>query len=574
MAAVALQSDHFEAVAPCTAGLALDDPPSGCSNASSQRESITSTHRKTAGDVREARGEVREGEVVEGRYRIGRLLGSGAMGTVFAAHHILLDQKVAIKFLVPESLGHSDSVARFVREARATATIKSEHVVRVLDVALWEGGGPYIVMEYLEGCDLAAWLRTHGVPEVHVAVDFVLQACDAIAEAHELGIIHRDLKPANLFAVQRDGVVETIKVLDFGISKTPGLVSSTAPPGEWRPGAVVTEERTPIGSPCYMSPEQMESARDVDRRTDIWALGVTLCELVTGHLPFEGQSLVQIYALIKSGLRLRWPEDAPRGLEAVIRKCLEPERDRRYASVRELQAALAPFGLPPLSTTAEETRRSERGYEADTPESRHVATPSPRVLDVPRSQTTLVSGEAAPSKRGGSRNKVIAAVGFAASLIAIGGLSLVSKTLNPTQSLASHGASATPAASALLQEDLLGSSPEVQGRAALGAPSPRSRETHDREPNREPSSPKPSGSPPALSAPGDVAKGGVARVPAVSSPRREPRPSALTGNALALASHDPLPLAGDSAPPVPAPSSSAPPSASPSEEWLPPPVPK
>src|SRR5580658_1810067 len=327
MVAAALQSRAFEADiegAACpTAGLALDGPPSGCSNVSSQREAIASTassHRKTAGDVREGRVEVREGEVVEGRYRIGRLLGSGAMGTVFAAHHILLDQKVAIKFLVPECLGHSDSVARFVREARATATIKSEHVVRVLDVALRDGGGPYIVMEYLEGRDLAAWLRIHGVPEVHVAVDFVLQACDAIAEAHELGIIHRDLKPANMFAVQRDGVVETIKVLDFGISKTPGLVSSTAPPGEWRPGAIITEERTPIGSPCYMSPEQMESARDVDHRTDIWALGVTLCELITGRVPFEGQSLVQVYARIKSsGARVRLGDDVPRGLRAVIR---------------------------------------------------------------------------------------------------------------------------------------------------------------------------------------------------------------------------------------------------------------
>jgi hypothetical protein len=191
---------------------------------------------------------------------------------------------------------------------------------------------------------------------------------------------------------------------------------------------------------------------------------------------------------------------------------------------------------------------------------------------VPRSQTTLVSGEAAPSKRGGSRSKaLLAAVGFGASLIAIGG-SLVSKRLNPMQPLASHGASATPAASALLQEGLLGSSLGVEGRAGLGVPPPRSPET--REPNREPSSGKPSGSPPAPSAPSDVAKGGVARVPAVSSPPREPRPNALIGNALALASHDPVPLAGDSAPPVPAPSSSAPPLASPSEEWLPPPVPK
>jgi serine/threonine-protein kinase len=376
-----------------------------------------------------------------------------------------------------------------------------------------------------------------------------------------------------MFAVQREGVVETIKVLDFGISKAAGLVSSTAPPGEWRPGAIITEERTPIGSPCYMSPEQMESARDVDHRTDIWALGVTLCELVTGHLPFEGQSLVQIYALIKSGLRIRWPEGAPSGLEAVIRKCLEPERDLRYGSVRELQAALAPFGSPPLSTTAEKTRPSDRGYETDPTESRQVATPSPRAFDLPRSQTTLVSGEVAPSKRGGSRTTIMAAVGFAAALIAIGGLGLVSKGQNRTQPLASHGASATPAASALPQEeDLIGSHPGVERRAPLGAPPSRFLET--REPKREPASRSPSESPPAASAPSDVAKGVVSRVPPVSSASRNPRPNALTNNALALASHDSAHAPADSAPPVPAPSSTASPSTSPSEDWFPPPVPK
>jgi serine/threonine-protein kinase len=167
-------------------------------------------------------------------------------------------------------------------------------------------------MEYLEGCDLAAWLHTYGRLEVAVAVAFILQACDAIAEAHDLGIIHRDIKPANLFAVQRLGVVATIKVLDFGVSKAAGLVPSTAAATEGAVGgAIITQERVPIGSPCYMSPEQMESARDVDARTDIWALGVTLCELVTGRLPFEGQSLVQVYSRIKSGGRLRLRDSSP-----------------------------------------------------------------------------------------------------------------------------------------------------------------------------------------------------------------------------------------------------------------------
>jgi serine/threonine-protein kinase len=330
------------------------------------------------------------------------------MGTVFAAHHVLLDQPVAIKFLVSAALGHSDSVLRFLREARATATIRSKHVVRVLDVALLDGGAPYIVMEYLEGRDLAGWLRHHGRPEVPLAVDFVLQACDAIAEAHDLEIIHRDLKPANLFAVERFGLFETIKVLDFGISKAAHMAASTGAPGDWRSGAIITEERVPIGSPCYMSPEQMESARDVDHRTDIWALGVSLCELVTGQLPFDGQSLVQVYSRIKSGIRPRLRDmalDVPPGLEAVILKCLEPDRERRYPDVAQLATALAPFGSSEGRALADKLVRAKHGPEAragdsprrgaDSPrrgaDSPRTATPSPRVLEVPRVERTLPS---------------------------------------------------------------------------------------------------------------------------------------------------------------------------------------
>jgi serine/threonine-protein kinase len=358
--------------------------------------------------VPEAPIQVREGEVVGGKYRVGKVLGSGAMGTVFAAHHVLLDQPVAIKFLVPAALGHSDSVLRFLREARATATIRSKHVVRVLDVALLDGGAPYIVMEYLEGRDLAGWLRHHGRPEVPLAVDFVLQACDAIAEAHDLEIIHRDLKPANLFAVERFGLFETIKVLDFGISKAAHMAASTSAPGEWRSGAIITEESVPIGSPCYMSPEQMESARDVDHRTDIWALGVTLCELVTGQLPFDGQSLVQVYSRIKSGIRPRLRDmapDVPPGLGAVILKCLEPDRERRYASVAQLATALAPFGSSEGRALADKLARARHGPGAsagdsprggvDSPrkaaDSPRAATPSPRVLEVPGVDRTLPS---------------------------------------------------------------------------------------------------------------------------------------------------------------------------------------
>lgn len=285
------------------------------------------------------------GDIVAGKYKILRVIGSGAMGVVVAAHHLNLDRTVALKFLVASALAHPDALARFAQEARAPAKMVSPHVVRVNDVAFLSSGTPYIELEYMEGSDLAARLRSGGRLPVDLAVDFVLQACDGLAEAHGLGIIHRDLKPANLFVVRGHAGAEEIKVLDFGISKAKASVTSTLPPDAGRPGGLSTSGG-PIGSPCYMSPEQMQSARDIDVRTDIWSLGVTLYELVTGELPFRGQSLVEIYSETKSEqplcLRSRWP-DLPAGLEAVLSRCLQFDRQLRFPSVSELARSLLPF---------------------------------------------------------------------------------------------------------------------------------------------------------------------------------------------------------------------------------------
>jgi serine/threonine-protein kinase len=507
---------------------------------------------------------VREGEVVADKYRIGKQIGSGAMGTVFAAHHLLLDQKVAIKFLVPEALGHSDAVARFVREARAAVAIKSEHVVRVLDVALLEGGAPYIVMEYLEGCDLAAWLHVYGRMEVAVAVQFVLQACDAIADAHDLGIIHRDIKPANLFAVQRLGVVETIKVLDFGVSKAAGLFASATSATEGGPGgAVITQERVPIGSPCYMSPEQMESARDVDCRTDIWALGVTLCELVTGHLPFEGQSLVQVYSRIKSGARLRLRDGSPhmpRALEAVILKCLETDREDRYRNVGELAMALAAFGSNLGATYPERTGGLERGSETGLAEGQAKATPSPRVLSV---HGTLVSQMPGVAQ---ARRKMSATTVWAFACLALvaaaGGIRVVSRSLSHDSSAASMSPPVTVSSRGALQaspaEPGLGTAnPGVEPRPSSNQGSVETVPT---------AAPRASSSGPGLTT---VARGSialtaplaVAQRDAGSSPDRDPgggeHPPASQG---ASAREAPLP--------------SVRPTSAPSHEWSPPDFPK
>jgi eukaryotic-like serine/threonine-protein kinase len=206
---------------------------------------------------------VREGDILAGKYRVERVLGIGGMGVVVAAHHLQLDEKVALKFLLPEALGNSEAVARFAREARAAVKIKSEHVARVIDVGTLPNGAPYMVMEYLDGGDLAAWLQERGPLPIEQAVEFVLQACVAVADAHALGIIHRDLKPANLFCVRRSDGQLSIKVLDFGISKM-------TPFGGSGPSAM-THTSALMGSPLYMSPEQMRSAKDTNPRTDIWA---------------------------------------------------------------------------------------------------------------------------------------------------------------------------------------------------------------------------------------------------------------------------------------------------------------
>jgi hypothetical protein len=283
---------------------------------------------------------VREGDVLAGKYRVDRVLGVGGMGVVVAARHLQLDTKVAIKFLLPAMLGSQEAVSRFAREARAAVRITNEHVARVFDVGTLETGAPYMVMEFLEGGDLAAWVQQRGAMPVEMAVDFVLQACIAVAEAHGLGIVHRDLKPANLFCLRRaDGQLH-IKVLDFGISKLTDLGGSGPPMS-------VTKTSAMMGSPLYMSPEQMQSSRDVDAQTDIWALGVVLYELVTGSVPFNGETLPEVCVKIATQqpppTRVFRP-DVPPGLEAAMVRCLEKDKRLRFRNVSELANALADFG--------------------------------------------------------------------------------------------------------------------------------------------------------------------------------------------------------------------------------------
>jgi serine/threonine-protein kinase len=288
--------------------------------------------------------------VIAGKYRIDRVLGKGGMGVVVAAHHIALDTRVAIKFLLGADATRQ-AHERFAREARAAAKISSEHVARVIDVGELENGAPYMVMELLDGSDLGDLLARQGPLPTDLAVDFVLQACEAIAEAHSLGIVHRDLKPANLFCVRRADGSACIKVLDFGISKV-GNGSASG-------GVPMTATNALMGTPVYMSPEQMKSSRDVDARTDIWALGIILFELLSGRVPFGGDTLPEVCVNIISSPppplgALR--RDVHPGLQAAVQHCLAKNRDERFSTVAELARALLPFAPPRAAMSVDRIR--------------------------------------------------------------------------------------------------------------------------------------------------------------------------------------------------------------------------
>jgi serine/threonine-protein kinase len=406
-----------------------------------------------------------QGDVIASKYRVERLIGMGGMGVVVAARHIELDERVAIKMLLPHLPATGEPAARFLREAKAAIRIKNEHVVRVLDVGRTDTGSPYIVMEYLDGQDLGQLLERSGPLPVEDTVDYVMQACEAIAAAHALGIVHRDLKPANLFLAAASDGTAFVKVLDFGISKIAETASSQ------QPG--LTSTATVMGTPCFMSPEQLRSTRDVDARADIWSMGAILHALMTGTPPYDGESNADVSAKIirdaPTPLRVLRAE-VPADLEAIVLRCLEKDPARRFADVASLAEALSRV-TPRDSSKASAVRVA-----------RIAAAVAPTVLSEPphHAQPFMPGGQATPGptrtasawgdtrreeKRGRRIAGMVGAAGIVAGAIVFGVLRWhtdPAASVSPVQATASAPATQVPAAT---------TAPETQAAAPASSAS-------------------------------------------------------------------------------------------------------
>jgi eukaryotic-like serine/threonine-protein kinase len=287
------------------------------------------------------------GDMIADKYRVVEVIGRGGMGVVLAAEHVQLQERVALKFLKLDTETPKEFQQRFVREAQVTARLRSEHVARIRDFGVLPEGTPYMVMELLEGIDLRKAVRQLGRLPLDKTLDYVVQACEGLAEAHAAGIVHRDLKPSNLFLTRRSDGSDLIKILDFGVAKMVQDVDRDE----------LTSAGMLLGSPRYMSPQQLRGSHDVDARADIWSLGAIMYEMLAGRAPFLAQTTaalcVKILGNEPPASISAQHSDVPPEIEAVILACLERELDKRIPDVATLAKRLAKVAkLPWLDEAA------------------------------------------------------------------------------------------------------------------------------------------------------------------------------------------------------------------------------
>jgi serine/threonine protein kinase len=345
--------------------------------------SLTKRAARASGTVAHAAPSLPQpGDIIAGKYEVVRKLGEGGMAVVFEAMHLRLRQRLAIKVQRPDVRDFDEALARFEREARATAQLRSIHAARVVDVDTLPNGLPYMVMEYLEGCDLDAAITARGAFPVDQAVDTVRQVASAMQEAHALGIVHRDLKPANLFMCPvGDRLV--VKVLDFGISKMEG-------DGD----PCITASHAYFGTPAYAAPEQLREAIAADARSDVWSLGVILFELLTGRTPFEGSAASVIAKVMTDPVP--WPleivPELPPELARLVLRALKRNPSERFQTMREMADALAPFGPATSAATLVADAQRGRGRLGEILVAQHLLSPTDlqRALDVQRQSGKLL----------------------------------------------------------------------------------------------------------------------------------------------------------------------------------------